>query len=162
FLVVRRDAQRGLDARVAAVAEPLGLLDPRLDLADPAQVLVELLPVPRPEPPLHRTGVVEGEVEDRALFLAAALHVRPARARGPGAEEALEGEPRVRLRRHRRRGRAPGEVVLVGARIPRVARPRLPPRLARQLQRGEPREVADPARQHLVDRDPGADLGGAL
>ena len=151
-----------LDARVADLAEPLGLLDPRLDLADAGQVLVELVLVLGVEPALHRAGVVEDEVEDRPLLLPAALQVRPPLAGRAGAEEPLEDQPRVGLRRHRRRRRAPGEVVLVGAGIAGVAGPGLPARVAGQLQRGEAREVADLAGDHLVDRDAGADVGGAL
>ena len=76
------------------------------------------------EPPLHRAGVVEDEVEDRPLLLPAALQVRLPLAGRAGAEEALEDQPRVGLGRHRRRRRAPGEVVLVGARVARSRRPR--------------------------------------
>src|SRR5262249_9523358 len=134
----------------------------RLDLPDPGEVLVELAPIRGIEPALHRAGVLEGEVEDRPFLLAATLEVLAPFPRGPGPEEAFEGQPGVELRRHRRRRRAPGEVVLVGAGVSRVARAGLADRVAGQLQRREPSEVADAAGDHLVDGDPGADVRGAL
>src|SRR5262249_52441163 len=46
--------------------------------------------------------------------------------------------------------------------IPRIASPGLADRVASELQRGKPRQVANPPRDHLVDRDAGADGGRAL
>ena len=108
---------------------------------------------------LEGAGVVEDEVEDRPLLLAALLEVLAALAGRAGAEEPLEDEPRIGLGRHGQRGRAPRQVELVGARIAGVAVARLPHAVAGQLQRGEPREVADPLGRHLVDRDAGVDVG---
>ena len=90
--VVRRDARRRLDGRVVGLAEPLGLLDARLDLADAGQVLVELLRGPAAsEPALHRAGVVEDEVEDWTAARGGGVAGSPARSPGgPGAEEPLE------------------------------------------------------------------------
>ena len=53
----------------------------------------------------------------------------------------------------------PRQVVLIGARIARVATARLAHRVTRQLQRGKPREVTDALRRHLVDRNTDADVG---
>ncbi len=59
----------------------LRLLDPRLDLANAGQVLVELGLVVRVEPPLQRLGVVEDEVEDRLLLVPAGASGSPAAGR---------------------------------------------------------------------------------
>ena len=76
---------------------------PALDFADAGQVLVELLLIAAAELPLERTGVVEDEIEDRPLLLAAELEVLAALARRAGAEEPLEDEPRIGLGGHRQR-----------------------------------------------------------
>ena len=97
-----------------------------------------LLLVAAAELAVDGAGVVEDEVEDRTAAAAwRCLSDAPALARRARAEEALEDEPRVGLGRHRRRGRLPGEVVLVGAGVARVAVARLADRVAGQLQRGE-------------------------
>ena len=80
--VARSGCPRGVSTPGSrTLAEPLGLLDARLDLADAGQVLVELLLVAAPSSPLHRAGVVEDEVEDRPLLLLAALAGSPAARR---------------------------------------------------------------------------------
>src|SRR5207237_347334 len=76
-----------------------------------------------------------------------------------GREQACEHRPRIRLGRDRRRGRAPREVELVGAGVARVAIAALADRVAGQLERGEPRQVADLPGRDLVDGDSGVDVG---
>src|SRR5690606_20821454 len=88
----------------------------------------------------------------------ASLGVRRALAVLAGAEEPLEDEARVVLRRHRRRGVLPGDVVLVGAGVAGVAVGGLSRGVAAELERGKAREVADLLRHDLVDRDAGADV----
>ncbi len=142
--------------------ELLRLLDPLLDVADSGQVLVQLLLVPAGEAALHGAGVGHHEVEHAAPVHHLALGIAGALAVRAGAEEALEGEAGVGLRGHRGRRGLPGDVVLVGARVARVAVGGLPARVAAQLDRGEAGQVADVVRDHLVDGDAGADVGGAL
>ena len=84
-----------------SVAEPLGLLDAALDLADAGQVLVELLPIARAQLAAQGAGVVEHEVEDRPLLLLPLPQALAALAGRPGAEEPLEGEAGIGLGRHR-------------------------------------------------------------
>ena len=88
-----------------------------------------------------------------------ALEARLALAGLPLAEEAFEQEPGVGLGRDRRGGRAPGEVVLVGARVAGVAVAGLADGVAAQFERAEPGEVADLAGDDLVDRDARVDVG---
>ena len=78
------------------------------------------------------------------------------------AEQSLERPAGVELGADRRRRAAPGEVVLVGAGVPGVARAALADVVGRQLERRQPREVADAVGHHLVDRRPGLEHGGAL
>ena len=81
------------------VAEPLGLLDAGLDLADAGQVLVELLRSCGAEPALHRARRRRGRSRGPTAAPAAACEVRPPLAGRAGAEEALEGEAGVGLGR---------------------------------------------------------------
>ena len=48
---------------------------------------------------------------------------------------------------------------MIGARITRIAVPRLANRVACQLERRKPRQVTHPLGGHLVDRDPGVNVG---
>ena len=75
----------------------------------------------------------------RALKACAALAWRA------GAEQPLEHQPRIRLGRHRRVGRPPRDVVLIGTGVAAVATLGLPLGVAGQLERREPREMADRA-----------------
>ena len=129
------------------------------DLADAGQVFVELLLVAAPELSFQAAGVVEHEIQDRALLLAAQRAGFLALGRSTGAEEPLEDQARVRLGRDRQGGPAPGQVELVGAGIARVAITRLAHRVARQLERGKSRQMPDSLGGHLVDRDAGVDVG---
>ena len=110
-----------LDCGIRRLFEPFGLLDPPLDLADARQVFVELLLVATAELLFEAAGVVQDEIQDRPLLLAPERQVLAALCRRTGAEESLEDEPRVRLGSNRQGGPAPRQVVLVGARVPRVA-----------------------------------------
>ena len=114
-----------LHGRIGRVFEPFGLLDPALDFANAGQVFVELLMVVLAELSFEAAGVVEHEIEDRPLLLAAERQVLAALARRPGAEKPLEDQPRVRLRRDRQGGAAPRQVELIGARVAGVARCRI-------------------------------------
>jgi hypothetical protein len=107
---------------------------------------------------LEAVRVVEDEVEERLLGAQPHLVVALALLRRARAEEPLEDEPRVGLRRHRRRRRLPGDVVLVGARVAGVAVARLVHGVAGELERREPRDLADVLRRHLVDRHADVDV----
>ena len=81
----RRDAGRRVDGGVGGFAEALGVLDALLDLADAAEVFVELVAVAAAGAALEGAGVVEDEVEDGALLGLAALEVFAALAGRAGA-----------------------------------------------------------------------------
>src|SRR5207247_10557286 len=76
----------------------------------------------------------------------------------PAGEEPLEDRPRIDLLGHRGRFGSPGDVRRIGAGIAAVAGAGLLPRLAAQLERGEPRLAADLLGGHLVDRDANFDV----
>ena len=144
---------------IGEVLELFGPFQPAFDFPDAGQVLIELLLIVAAELLLERAGVVEDEIEDRPLLLAAQLEVLAALARRAGAEEPLEHEPRIGLGRHGDRGIAPRQVELIGARVAGIAVARLPHAVAGELQRGKPGQVADPLGRHLVDRDARVDVG---
>ena len=109
----------------------------RFDFADAGQVFIELLLVATAELLFQGAGVVEDEIQDRPLLLAAELEVLASLAGRAGAEEPLEDEARIGLGGHGQGGGAPGQVVLVGAGIAGVAVAGLPHAVAGQLQRRE-------------------------
>src|SRR5207249_9990924 len=115
------DARGVFARRVGRGANLFSLFVPFFDFADAAEVLVELLPVASGELALQRAGVLEDEIKYGALLLLAALEAFPPFAGRAGAEEAFEEEPGIGLRRHGLGGRAPREVVLVGAGITGIA-----------------------------------------
>ena len=132
---------------IRCVFEPFGLLDPPLDFADAGQVFVELLLVASAELLLEAACVVEHEIEDRPLLLSPQRQVLAPLCRRTGAEEPLEDEPRVRLGRDRQGGPAPRQIVLIGARVARVARTRLANGVARELERRKPGQMTDSLRR---------------
>jgi hypothetical protein len=122
------------------------------------EVFVEFAPIGAAEPYGQAAGVVGHEVEDRPVEFEPGGHaLRPLLA-GARAEETLEHQPRVRLRRGRLRGRPPGDVELVGAGIPGVARAALPHAVAGELERREARRDADAPRRLLIDRHADTDV----
>ena len=151
-----------IDRRVGGFAETFHLFNAGFELAYAGQVLVELFLVARLQPTMHRAGLGKDEVEHRPLFVAPAFEIGVSLARRSAAEETLENQPRIGFGRHGSRRRAPGKVVLIGTGIPRIAGPRFVDRIGRQLERGEPGELTDLPRDHLVDRDAGPDIGRAL
>ena len=97
-------------------------LDPPLDLADRREVLVELAPDPTARG-RATAALVRSATRSRMLrryTQAPRSHLRR-QAGVDVAEQPLEHEPRVRLRRHRRGRAAPGEAVGVGAGVAGVA-----------------------------------------
>ena len=127
----------------------LGDLDPPLDFANRRQVLVELAAVDGAEvgrrascvrSQHQRRGCCGGSIVRRARVSASS----PVSSR---AEQALEGEPRIGLGRHRRRRAAPGQAVGVRAAVARVAVADGARVVAAQLDRAEPRLVADVLRR---------------
>ena len=156
------DAARGVDRRGRGrVADLLGLLDAGLDLADAGQVLVELGPVLRVARAPWRSRA-SSRTKSRIDFCCSAGGSRKFFRRSPAGPEPKrrsKTRPGVGLGGHRGGRGPPRHVPVVGARVPRVAPARLPDAVAGQLQRGEPREVADVPGDELVDRDAGADVG---
>ena len=138
--------------------EFLRLLDLHLSLSQRGEILVHLAPVGRAEFCLQGARVVAHEIEDAA---AAALAQRAARdeVRVVLDKEALEDQPRIEERRHRRVLVPPRDVVLVSARVAAVARASLPARrVAAQFQRGEARVLADLLRGDLVGGNADVDV----
>ena len=89
---------------VRDVLELFGPFQPAFDFPDAGQVFVELLLIVAAELLLERTGVVEDEIEDRALLLAAELEVLA----------ALAGAPAPKRRSKTRRGLGSGDTGKVG------------------------------------------------
>src|SRR5262249_10065991 len=134
LLIVLRHAARLLDARRGLGVAALDAGQAHLDLADAAEVLVELALVVAAELVTQRLGVVGDEVEDAAVVLLALGPGRLALALAAAAEEPLEDRPRVDLLAHRRRLGAPGDVRRVDAAVAGVAVAGLPAALAAELQ----------------------------
>ena len=149
--VVPRDPRGGGGGRLGQRAKALRVLKAHLDFAHAREVLVELVLVARVELALQAPRVVQHEIEQRFLRPQPRLVVSLALLGGARAEEALKHEPRIGLGRHRRGRRLPGDVVLVRARVARVAVARLVHRVAGQLERREPRDVPDMLGRDLVD-----------
>ena len=161
--IVQGDALGRLDLRVADLAEPLGLLDPRLDLADAAQVLVELLRVLR------------------IRAVAASSARRRGRSRGSiaapagGAPGSPAAGPACRFRRAARRPAAGSPPAASGSSASSTRgctgrRTNTPSRTPADFRPESHASSSDGnrvrwpirLRHHLVDRDPGPDVRGAL
>ena len=84
------------------------------------------------------------------LFLALLEMTRAFTGRA-SAKEAFENQARIRLRRDRRRGGTPGQIVLVGAGITGVARAGLTDRIAGEFERRKAREMAYAFCGKLID-----------
>ena len=84
-----------------------------------------------------------------AFFRSSARAVRRAAAL---AEQALEDDARMGLGRQRRRGRRPRQIVLVDAGVAVVALAHRGEQIHRQLERRQPRLLADLLRRDLIDR----------
>ena len=153
-----RDADRLLDNRYVAVALLLGLLNPTLDVPNGVEILRELQLVARAEPSIESVRLVGHEVEDAAVLSDAGQPRLQVRAVG-GAEQALEDRARTVFHRQRRRRRAPGDRVHVGAAITLVARAQYLDRIDRQLERRQLRFLAKRLRHDLIHRGAGADVG---
>ena len=123
-----------------------------LDLADAREILVQLAAVLGIQLLRQRAGIVADEIQDRSLALLPMREASAALLRRAVAEQPLEHQPRIRLRRHRRRRRPPRNVELICAGIAAVATAGVPHGVARQFERREPREMADVLGGDLVDR----------
>ena len=148
-----------LDRRRYLTVVLLCLLDALLDLPDSREVLLNLAAVRRSESSNELPRVLAHQVKD-------ALAV--ARAPGAGfriqaevgrAEQTLEGHPWVDLRRHGRRGRAPGDAVGVGAAVARIAVAHRARVFTAQLNRWEAGLDSHLLRGDLVRRDARVDVG---
>ncbi len=137
----------------------LGFLDALFDFAHAAEVLFELLTVARGEVTFELFGVVADKVEDGSLLILAALHAFVPLAGRASAKQPLKQQSRVRFGRHGRARRTPGEVVLVRARITRIAVAAFAHGVAGEFERWKTRDVADLLGRHLVDGDAGFDVG---
>ena len=124
--------------------------DATLDLADAREVLVELGPVAGADLPAQARGLLPDAVEDALVAPVAAV-----------VEEAVEGQRRVDLHRHRRGRALPGDVRAVGHREVRlvVAGDRL---LAAQDHARLDGLLAQVPGEHLVDADAALQLGPLL
>ena len=133
---------RGSAAVLGPVVGPVlhrtGALDPLFHLADAGEVLVELRPIGVADLPAQLGGVLLDAVEDAQRPLAPLV-----------VEEAVEGQRRIDLHRHRRERILPGDVRAIGHREVRlvVAGDRL---LAAQDQARLRRLLAEAAGEHLV------------
>ena len=116
-------------------AKTRGALDAPLDRAHAGEILVDFFAVARPDLPLQRARIVEHEIQQRFLGLLARLEVSLAFIGCTAAEEPFKNQPRIRLRGHRGGGRAPREVVLIGAGVAAVATAGFAHVVARKLQR---------------------------
>ena len=103
---------------------------------------------PSPRPRLERAQLARHRVEDAGVLLAALEPLLGARA---VAEQALEHDARVHLRRQRQRGRGPRDRVGVGAAVAPVAVAEVPGVLDAELNRRQDRVLAVLLRDHLVD-----------
>ena len=132
-----------------------------LNLADRAQILVQLALIGGTEAAAQRARVLGDEVED-----AAPVHLPPRPRLGcqlrAVAEQPLEERTRIEDRRQRLRLAAPREVVRVRARVARIAVASLARVLQPDFERREPRLPADLIRDQLIAGDTCLDVGDGL
>ena len=141
---------------VFAGTEQVGLgLDAAFDLADRFEVLLELVLVGGTELRLEPLGIVADQVEHRLVIgrlLLAALRA--------GAEQAVEGDPRVDLAGQRDGGGFPGNVGRVEAGVVDVGIDAGGDRFGAEFERGQLGPLADLLGGDLVHRDAaGRDVG---
>ena len=103
------------------VPKLFSLLNARFNGAHAGEILVELVFVARGQPLLQPTRVFEHEIQHGPLLQPVAFRGFGALTGCSGAKEPLESEARIGLRRHRRGGRTPGDVELIGTGIIRIA-----------------------------------------
>ena len=154
---------RGVTGTSRLLARPfLGELDAPFDFPHGVEILGHSIAIARTQAALQTPDLAGDRVEDAALgFDAAASLV------GVGAvsEHPVEHDARIDLHRHRRRRRAPGNRVHVGAAEADVARSdQAAVVLDGQFERRQQRVLADFRRGDLIDRHAGVDVGavGAL
>ena len=104
---------------------------------------------PSPRSALERAELARHRIEDAGVLLAA---LEPLLGAGAVAEQALEHDARIDLRRQRQRGRRPRNRVGVGAAVAPVAVAEVAGVLDAELDRREDRVLAVLLRDHLVDR----------
>ena len=147
-MLARRQPERNVGRRlVDRVLD--GNLDPALELADVVHVCVEARPVPGAELLLERAELADDRVEDARVPPPVAHALLEARA---VAEQPLEHDARVGLRRQRFGGRRPRNRVGVGAAVSPVAVAVVARVLDAELERRQDGVLAVPGRDHLIDR----------
>ena len=107
-------------------------------------------------------GVVENKIEDGTLLEQPATRVLGALAGIARAEEPFENQARIRLGRHGSVGRAPGDIILVDARIIGVADGRLPRGVASEFEGRKPGEMTDLPGDGLIDGNSRVDVRRAF
>ena len=107
---------------------------------------------------LQRLGVFQHKIED-ALFVTLPPHATLiAFTIFAVAEEPLENQTRIRLRRQRRGLAFPSEIKLIRTTVTRIAIAGHSPPVTAKFQRGQPRFVANFLRGQLVHRDTHANI----
>ena len=127
------------------------MFDALFNFAHASQILVEFLPVPRSKLTLQGAGIIEHKVQDASLLFLTALEALFAFTGCASAKESLEQQAGIRLGRHGLAGRAPGQSVLIGARISGIAIAGFAHRVAGQFQGRKPGEMPDLVGCNLVD-----------
>ena len=138
--VVLRNAGRPRIVGQRLIRGALGRFDARFQLADRAEILVELALVLGAEPGVQIVGVFEHEVEHALFELLALGALLGGAAHG---KQPLEDQLGVDFLGLGRALGAPGDVGRVGAAIARVAVAGLRAAIAAQLERGKLRLAAD-------------------
>src|ERR1051325_10119089 len=132
-----------------------GAFDAPLDVADGAEVLVELALVTGAEVRLEAVGIVLDEVED-APAIGIALG---ALAIWGGAEEAFEDELGIDFLGKRRGRGLPGDAGKIDARVAGIAVAGHAALFAADFKRRQACLIADAVGSDLVDGDAGTDVG---
>ena len=160
--VIGGDAGGRGNQRVFGVATLFRPLDARFEFADAGQILIQFVPVAPAQALLHRLRVLKNKIKDGPFLLPAAAQIIRAFAVRTGAEEPLKNLARIRLGRHRRGGRTPGEIVLIGAGIAGIARAGITAGVAGQFQRGKRRQMSHLAGDGLINRNSSTDVRGTF
>ena len=162
FAVAARNARGRSEVGIDVGPEAFGFLDADFHFANAGEILIEFLAVARVEATLHAARVLVDEIEHGAARLHAETSVFGPRAVRAGAKHTFKEQAWIRLGRHRRRGGAPREIVLIRARVTGVAVARATIGVAGEFERRETREVADLIGDRLVDRNASTNIGRAL